>query len=62
MHGGKDQTRVGDLALDVTWAIIPVHPQCLDRAGGRIFGGQKFHDPCQIVRFPRRFTDQVDVV
>ena len=62
MHGGENQPRVGHLALDVTWPVIPVDTQRLDRARGAVLGGQELHDPRQVIWLTRRFTNEVYVV
>lgn len=62
MHGGEDESHIGDGALNVAWAVIPIDPQRFDRAGGFCFGGKKLHDARQIIRLPGRFTDEINMV
>jgi hypothetical protein len=61
VHRSKYQSRIGRVALDVTWSIIPIDPERLDRAGWRVLIWEELHDSRQIVWLAWWFTNKIDV-
>lgn len=62
VHRCKEDTRVGDLALNVLGSVVPVDSNRVDRLGGIIVCMQELHDAGKVVWFARGLADEVDVV
>jgi len=56
MHRGKDQSSVGNLALNVSRTIVPIDAESINRVVWVVTGVQKFHNSGQVVRLARRFA------
>lgn len=62
MHRRKQHARVWRLAANVFRSVEPVDSDRVNRPRRVIFGMQKLHNPANVVRLPRWFTDEVDMV
>lgn len=62
MHGGKDESCIGNLALNVSWTVIPIYAQSVDRVVLIVIGVKELHDSCQVVRFARWLAYEIHMV
>lgn len=62
VHASKQHARIGELTIDILWAIIPVHPNGVYRFFRIIACMQKFHNPREVVWLSRWFADEINMV